>query len=95
MSDLLTTPGSGRGPAGSLRHLGRALTGALVSVALVVVLSFFLFRVLPGDPVLTMTRGRPVGAQQIAELRAQLGLDRSLPAQFAGYLADLLHGDLG
>ena len=95
MSDLLTTPGAGRDPAGSLRHVGRALTGALVSVALVVVLGFFLFRVLPGDPVLTMTRGRPVGAQQLAELRAQLGLDRSLPEQFAGYLADLLHGDLG
>jgi peptide/nickel transport system permease protein len=95
MNDLLTTARVDRDRAGSLRHLGRAVTGALVSVTLVVVLSFFLFRVLPGDPVLTMTRGRPVGAQQIAELRAQLGLDRSLPEQFASYLTALLHGDLG
>lgn len=34
----------------------RRLAGAVVSLAFVVVLGFFLFRVLPGDPVLTMTR---------------------------------------
>lgn len=84
-----------RSTGGVLRHLTRILAGALVSLAFVVALGFFLFRVLPGDPVLTLTRGRPIGAQQIAELRERLGLDRPLPARFVDYLRDLLRGDLG
>jgi peptide/nickel transport system permease protein len=71
------------------------LGGAAVSLLLVVVLGFFLFRVLPGDPVQTMTRERPTTPAQIAEMRARLGLDKPLIVQFGDYLAGLLHGDLG
>ena len=77
------------------RYLAAKLGGALVSLLLVVVLGFLLFRVLPGDPVATMTHDRPVSAQQIAELRARLGVDRPLWRQFWDYLVRLLHGDLG
>ncbi|MBY8848825.1 ABC transporter permease [Saccharothrix longispora] len=77
------------------RYLAGKLGGALVSLALVVVLGFLLFRVIPGDPVVTMTRGRPVGAEQIAELRARLGVDKPLREQFVDYLAGVLRGDLG
>ena len=76
-------------------RLGPRLVGGLLSLLSVVVLGFFLFRVLPGDPALTMTRGRPVGAREIAELRARLGLDRPLARQFLDYLAGLARGDLG
>ena len=50
------------------------------------VLGFFMFRVMPGDPVKTMTRGQPVSDEQIAALRAKLGLDRPLVEQFWDYL---------
>ena len=71
------------------------LGGALVSLVLVVVLGFLLFRVLPGDPVLTMTRDHSVGARQLANLRRQLGLDQPLIVQFGRYVLGLLHGDFG
>ncbi|GGP53724.1 ABC transporter permease [Saccharothrix coeruleofusca] len=76
-------------------HLARKLGGALASLVFVVVLGFFLFRVIPGDPVVAMTRGRPVGSAQIADLRARLGLDKSLGEQFLDYLVNAARGDLG
>jgi peptide/nickel transport system permease protein len=77
-----------------VRLAGR-LGGAALSLVMVAVLGFFLFRVVPGDPVVSMTRGRPTTAAMQAELRAQFGLDRPLHEQFWGYLTSLLHGDLG
>ncbi|NKE61476.1 ABC transporter permease [Lentzea sp. PSKA42] len=62
---------------------------------MVAVLGFFLFRVVPGDPVVSMTRGRPTTAAMQAELRAQFGLDRPLHEQFWSYFTSLLRGDLG
>jgi peptide/nickel transport system permease protein len=77
-----------------VRLAGR-LGGAALSLVMVAVLGFFLFRVVPGDPVVSMTRGRPTTAAMQAELRAQFGLDRPLHEQFFGYVTSLLHGDLG
>lgn len=77
------------------RFVTTKVGGAMVSLLLVAVLGFFLFRVLPGDPVRTMTRGAPVSATQMAALRTKLGLDRPLWAQFVSYLSDLAHGNLG
>ncbi len=88
--------GEGRRPgARTLRYLATKLGEAALSLGFVTVLSFFLFRVIPGDPVQTMTRGRPVSAAQVAELRHRMGLDRPLWEQFLGYLGDTLRGDLG
>lgn len=77
------------------RFLAVKIGAALISLLLVVLLGFFLFRVLPGDPVKTMTANAPVGREQLAELTHRLGLDKSVPAQFVDYLTGLLHGDLG
>lgn len=73
----------------------RRLLDLVAHLLFVVVIGFLLFRVLPGDPVLALTRGRPTTAEQLAALRHELGLDRSLPTQFVRHLGDLLHGDLG
>ncbi len=62
---------------------------------MVVVLGFFAFRVLPGDPAISMTRGRQVSADQVEILRKQFGLDQPLIVQFWNYLVGLLRGDLG
>jgi len=61
----------------------------------VLLTGFFLFRVLPGDPVRTITRGRPVSAVQLAQLRHAFGLDKPLAGQFGDYALRVLHGDLG
>jgi peptide/nickel transport system permease protein len=67
----------------------------MVSLIMVIALGFFAFRILPGDPAISMTRGRRISADQVAVLRHQFGLDQPLMAQFGRYLADLFHGNLG
>ncbi|MEU3270084.1 ABC transporter permease [Saccharomonospora sp. NPDC006951] len=77
------------------RFLLGKIGGALASLVLVVVLGFLLFRMIPGDPVATMTRDRPTSPQQLADLRERLGIDKPLWQQFVDYFGGLLRGDLG
>jgi peptide/nickel transport system permease protein len=58
------------------------------------VLVFFLMRVLPGDPAAAML-GTNATPQAVADLRSQLGLDKSLTEQFTDYLTGLARLDLG
>jgi peptide/nickel transport system permease protein len=78
-----------------VRYVAGRLTTAVVSLAAVVVAGFFLFRILPGDPVRAMTEGREVTAEQREELRRQFGLDQPLWQQFLDYALGLLRLDLG
>ncbi|WP_017612702.1 ABC transporter permease [Nocardiopsis salina] len=87
-------PGGGRARRVALYVLGR-LTTAVVSLGAVIVAGFFLFRILPGDPVRAMTEGREVSLEQQEELRRQFGLDQPLWAQFLDYASGLLRLDLG
>jgi peptide/nickel transport system permease protein len=69
--------------------------GALGSLVFVLVVNFFLFRVLPGDPARTLGRGRLSTPEQIAEFNATYGLDEPLPQQFLTFVKNTLQGDLG
>ena len=80
---------------GTAQFVLKKIVEAVVSILLVVVLFFFLFRLLPGDPVATMTRERPTDPRQLAELREQMGIDKPVLVQFGNYLWGLLHGDFG
>jgi peptide/nickel transport system permease protein len=99
VSELLATAPEPAPPSGggrrTARYLGSKLGDGLVSLFLVAVLGFFLFRVMPGDPVRTMTHGAPVSEQQIIALRERFGLDQPLWKQFLDFLGNLLRGDLG
>jgi peptide/nickel transport system permease protein len=68
----------------------------LVATALV----FSLFWIIPGDPALTILVGGDgdsgsVSAEQLQHMRQTLGLDRPLATQFAGWLGNVVRGDLG
>ena len=76
-------------------YLLRKSAGAVISLIMVVLLAFFAFRILPGDPVASLTKGREVTAAQMLELRRQFGLDQPLIVQFWDYLTGLFTGDLG
>jgi peptide/nickel transport system permease protein len=84
------------GSRGSLGRyvLGKCL-GALGSLAFMLVVSFFLFRVLPGDPARTLGRGRFTTPEQLAEFNHTYGLDEPLPQQFVTFLKNTFGGDLG
>lgn len=60
----------------------------------IVIVTFLLTRALPGDPAAYFA-GASATPESIAEIRAKLGLDRNLLAQFGSYVSDLAGGDLG
>jgi peptide/nickel transport system permease protein len=77
------------------RYVGGRVLGALGSLAFVLVLNFFLFRVLPGDPARTLGRGRFRTEEQLEEFRATYGLEQPLPQQFLTFLRNTFSGELG
>jgi len=77
-----------------LKLLLSRLATAIPSIVGVVVVTFMLTRLLPGDPAAYFA-GLAASPQAIAEIRTKLGLDKSLPEQFVGYIVDLAHGNLG
>jgi peptide/nickel transport system permease protein len=58
------------------------------------VLVFLMLRLTPGDPAAILA-GDAASSEQIAAIRRDLGLDRSIPVQFAIWSGRLLQGDLG
>jgi peptide/nickel transport system permease protein len=75
-------------------YVVRRIAG-MIPVALgVVLLVFFMVRLIPGDPARTML-GMRATAESVARLHKQWGLDQSLPVQFGHFLVRILRGDLG
>jgi len=72
----------------------KRLLGALPNVIGVVIVTFLLTRALPGDPAAYFA-GPSATREAIEQVRAQLGLDKSLTQQFVVYLKELARGDLG
>ena len=70
------------------------LVAALPALAGVIIGTFLLTRVLPGDPAAYFA-GPTADAASIAQVKAAMGLDKPLAVQFADYLTALTHGDLG
>lgn len=60
----------------------------------IILLTFILMYVVPGDPVLSMV-GQRYDEQTLTTLRATFHLDEPLYKQFGHYLWGLTHGDLG
>jgi len=58
------------------------------------VLVFLLLRLTPGDPAAILA-GDAASSEQIAAIRASLGLDLSLPVQFGIWLGNMARGELG
>jgi peptide/nickel transport system permease protein len=77
-----------------LATLGKRMVTVIPTLIGVVIVTFLLTRVLPGDPAVYFA-GPAATPQSIADIRKQLGLDKSLPEQFVAYIVDLAHGNLG
>lgn len=76
------------------RYLLRRLGTSGLAVFGVVVLVFFIVRVLPGDPA-AVRAGQYASVEELARIRAAYGLDRPLWRQFVTYLGELGRADLG
>ncbi len=78
-----------------LRTIGRKVLYLIPVLFAVTVLSFTLLHLIPGDPAVDILGpGATPGA--VRQLHHQLGLDRSIPAQYVHWLGRLVfHADLG
>lgn len=70
------------------------LIGMLIVLALVVTVVFIIVRVTPGDPAAVML-GSDATPQDIADLRARMGLDAPLLVQYGQFVLGIFQGDLG
>lgn len=77
-----------------IRHVVPRLLLSLPVLLGVLLVGFMLMQVVPTDPA-TVRAGPSATADVVAAIRADLGLDRPLPVQFALYLGRLMRGDLG
>ena len=73
----------------------RRLLILCASIFAIVTFNFFLFHVIPGDPIRLIARSQHLSPESVAHLRQVYGLDGSLLEQYVVYLNNLLHGDLG
>ena len=72
------------------------ISGAVLTIFVIICANFVIFRVVPGDPVRLLFGDPRAGPRRIAEMRERFGLTGTLWEQFVAYLNRLfLHGDLG
>jgi peptide/nickel transport system permease protein len=76
------------------RYLLRRLLLTIPVLLGVATLVFSLIHLIPGDPAQAML-GEGAAPEDVAQLRARLGLDRPLLVQYGNFLQGLLRGDLG
>lgn len=72
-----------------------SLSRGLFQAAFIVMLTFFLCRVMPGDVVDVLGLEGGLTVEQQTEMRHNLGLDQSLPRQFANWIGHAVAGDFG
>jgi ABC-type dipeptide/oligopeptide/nickel transport system permease component len=77
-----------------LRYLVRRLLLTIPVLFGVATLVFTLIHLVPGDPAQSML-GEGASQEEITRLRASLGLDEPLLAQYRSFLAGVIKGDLG
>ncbi len=78
-----------------MTRIGLRLLSAVPTLFGVVMVTFLLTRVLPGDPAVFFASNPAMTEADIAVVRESLGLDKPLYEQFVLYLGDLAQGDLG
>ncbi|WP_299450162.1 ABC transporter permease [uncultured Serinicoccus sp.] len=79
---------------GLLRFVSVRLLRGLLTLWFAVTVTFFLVRLLPGDPALAVA-SPTMTADQRAQMLSDFGLDEPLLVQYATYLGQLAQGNLG
>ncbi|MEI8056917.1 MAG: ABC transporter permease [Actinomycetes bacterium] len=76
------------------RYVASRVAQAFGVVLGVIVLTFVIARLIPGDPAVAYA-GPRASAEELAAVREQFGLDQPLWQQFVTYITGIVHGDLG
>lgn len=78
-----------------LNYLIKKVTNAIITLFFVLIINYFLFRVMPGDPLAMMLRDPKASPESAEKLKQLFGLGEPWYIQFGLYLKQLLQGDLG
>jgi peptide/nickel transport system permease protein len=89
------TDASGPSRSASWRWFGRKVGGSTATLGFIVVVNFFLFRVINENPERTLARGRATTPEQVQAVIDKYGLDDPLPKQFLIYLKNIATLDFG
>ena len=73
------------------KYILKRIAMSLLTLLLITFVLFVLVRIMPGNPF----PSERMSAEQIANKRAELGLDDPILVQFSRYLTGVLHGDFG
>lgn len=77
-----------------MRYVGQRVLFSILSLCVLLFITFLLSQVVAGDPAV-VAAGPNAGAEKIAAIRREMGLDRPLLVQFWIYCSNVLRGDLG
>ena len=77
-----------------LRYIARRIPYVIPQLFGIILVSFFMVKLIPGDPAVMML-GPTASQQSLAALRDKMGLTKPLWQQFGYYIRDVVHGDLG
>ena len=75
-------------------YILKRLLGLLPTLLIVAVLVFLFVHMLPGDPA-RLAAGQDASPETVQLVREELGLDKSMPQQFARFFVNILQGDFG
>ncbi|SDA96719.1 ABC transporter permease [Mesorhizobium qingshengii] len=77
-----------------LGFIFRRVLQTIPTIAFILVVTFILVRLLPGDPASAMLGDRAIDAD-VQRINAKLGLDQPIPMQFLYFTKAVFTGDLG
>jgi peptide/nickel transport system permease protein len=77
------------------RYVAKRAATSLITFVATVVLTFILFRLLPGDPITLLFRSPLLTPSEINALNAQFGLNKPLYVQFLIYIKNVFEGNWG
>ncbi|MGD6830639.1 ABC transporter permease [Sutcliffiella halmapala] len=76
-------------------YLIKKLFQSMVTIFLVLIINFFLFRVMPGDPLAMIVRNPNASEEAIEKIKVLFGVDQPMYVQLWLYFKQLAQGDLG
>ena len=77
------------------RFLLKRAALTLPTFAALMLITFMMIRMVPGDPIEVRRGERGISPERLAELRHEMGLDQPWLRQFWDYVVQILHGDFG
>ncbi|TSA49710.1 ABC transporter permease, partial [archaeon] len=73
----------------------RRIINSLVTLLVIIIMNFFMFRLMPGDPIGMMVRSERLTPSMVARMERLYGVDKPLWEQFPIYVKNLLTFNLG